>query len=260
MGSTAHASEFQFPPWRALGPEVRAQRHLDSLVADLYGARMREEARVREIRELSKRQETQVRDYDHRLVQGLQLIASLLSLQSRGATTPEAAAQLAIAARRVRALARVHRRLHLLDHMEKVDFKQYLHHLCEDLSELLSEEQNGIGITVESAEVQVPSALAIPLGFIINELITNAAKHANGNITVRLETSASGAHSMSVMDDGSGVPEDFDPERTNGLGMKIVTSLTRQIGGELRTLSGDDGRGARFSVTFRSLEPVGNGA
>ena len=91
-------------------------------------------------------------EFEHRLINGLQLIVSLLSLQSRTATTPEAAAQLTIAARRVAALGRVHRRLHLLDHQDNVEFKEYLQHLCEDLSGLLFQEGSGYAIVVEGAD------------------------------------------------------------------------------------------------------------
>lgn len=111
-------------------------------------------------------------EFEHRLVNGLQLIASLLSLQSRGAATPEATGQLIVAARRVAALGRVHHRLHLLDHEENVEFKQYLQNLCEDLTGLLFQERSDYAIVVESANVEIPTELAIPLGFIVNELIT----------------------------------------------------------------------------------------
>ena len=74
---------------------------------------------------------------ERRLINGLQIIVSLLSMQSRTATTPEAADQLTIAARPPSSLGRVHRRLHLLDHEDQVEFKGYLQGLCEDLSGLL---------------------------------------------------------------------------------------------------------------------------
>ena len=75
---------------------------------------------------LSVRQKMLAQEFEHRLVNGLQLISSLLSLQSRTATTPEAGDQLTVAARRVAALGRVHHRLHLLDHQDHVEFRDYL--------------------------------------------------------------------------------------------------------------------------------------
>jgi two-component sensor histidine kinase len=133
-------------------------------------------------------------EFEHRLVKSLQLIVSLLSLQSRGAT-PEAAAQVAVASRRVTAFGRVHRRLHLLDHQERVEFKRYLQHLCADLSDLLLWERARYTIVVEGAQIEIPTVFAIPLGFIVNEVITNSAKYAEGNIIVRLETNPIIGHS-----------------------------------------------------------------
>ena len=90
--------------------------------------------------ELAQRQVMLAQEFEHRLINGLQMISSLLSLQSRKARTSDAANQLAIAAGRVAAVGRVHRRLHLLDHQDQVEFKRYLEDLCEDLSRLLCEE------------------------------------------------------------------------------------------------------------------------
>jgi two-component sensor histidine kinase len=187
----------------------------------------------------------------HRLLNGLQLIASLLSLQSRTAATPEAAAQLTIAARRVAGLGRTRASwLHLLDHEENVEFKRYLQHLCDDLAVLLFQEGSNCAIVVESANVEIPTKVAVPLGFIVNELITNSTKHATGNIIVRFETNSPARYSLSVTDNGPGLPIGFDPAFNKGLEMKLVLSLVKQIGGEFYILPGDNGRGARFTVAF----------
>ncbi|WP_084244223.1 sensor histidine kinase [Rhodoplanes sp. Z2-YC6860] len=222
----------------------------DVLAAELEAALAREETYLREKKELSERQAMLAQEFEHRLVNGMQVIASLLSLQSRSAKTPEATDQLMIAARRVASLARVHRRLHLLDHQERVEFKVYLQNLCEDLSALLSQDGSGYAIVVEGADVEIPTTRAIPLGFIVNELVTNAAKYAEGHVTVRIEAASQADRRLSVIDDGPGLPAGFNPEHGNGLGMKIVLSLVQQIGGELRILPGDNGRGTRFTVNF----------
>ena len=244
MGASREApvTEFEFPLQRP----VR-----DALAAELQASLAREKALLREKSELSQRQALLAQEFEHRLVNSLQLIASLLSLQSRSAT-PEAAAQLTIAARRVAAFGRVHRRLHLLDHQENVQFKPYLQHLCEDLRGLLFHEQADRTIVVEGANVEIPTALGIPLGFIVNELITNSVKYANGHITVRFEATSPGAYSLSVVDDGPGLPAGFGPASSKGLGMKIVQSQVQRIDGELHVASGDNGRGACFTVTFHS--------
>jgi two-component system, sensor histidine kinase PdtaS len=245
ISGSSHEAVFQFPSTRALKQKQRA-----TLAAKLRAALAREQRLIREKRELSKRQIMLAQEFEHRLLNGLQLIASLLSLQSRTAATPEATAQLIIAARRVAALGRVHHRLHLLDHQEKVELKQYLQHLCDDLAGLLFQERSDCAIVVESANVEIPTVFAVPLGFIVNELITNSTKHATGNIIVRLEMKSLAYYSLSVLDNGPGLPIGFDPACSKGLGMKIVLSLVKQIGGELHILPGDNGRGARFTVAF----------
>jgi two-component sensor histidine kinase len=202
------------------------------------------------------------REFDHRLLNNLQLISSLLSLQSRTTKNPEAAAQLSIAGSRVAALGRVHRRLHVLDHLETVEFKQYISRLCEDLSGMLFHDQPKHAIIVEGKDIEIPTLLGIPLGFIVNELVTNSAKYAKGTITVRLESMPEG-YSLSVLDEGPGLPKGFAPSGHKGLGMKIIQSLVKQIGGELQIGRGDHDRGSRFTILFNirpSSSPVANGA
>ncbi|MGZ5842411.1 MAG: sensor histidine kinase [Xanthobacteraceae bacterium] len=220
----------------------------------LEASRAREEALRQETHELAQRQTMLTQEFEHRLVNGLQLISSLLSVQSRNATTAEASHQLTTAASRVAALGRVHHRLHLLDHLDRVEFRQYLTHLCQDLSRLLCEETADCAIAVEGASAEIPTTTAIPLGFIVNELVTNAVKYAKGNITVRFETSPAG-HTLSVCDEGPGLPAGFEPARSKGLGIKIVRSQVRQIRGALNIQPGDNGRGTRFTVTFSACAP-----
>ena len=245
-------NETRFPILLRGGPvhDQQNQKPYGVLAAELDAALAREARYLREKNELSERQVMLAQEFEHRLVNGMQLIVSLLSLQSRSAKTPEATDQLMIAARRVGSLARVHRRLHLLDHQDRVEFRAYLQNLCEDLSGLLFPEGSGYAIGVEGANVEIPTTLAIPLGFIVNELVTNSAKYAEGHVTVRIGAASPTDRYLSVIDDGPGLPAGFDPTKGKGLGMKIVLSLVQQIGGELRILPGNSGRGTCFMVKF----------
>ena len=99
-------------------------------------------------------------------------------------------------------------------------------------------------------EINLPVATAIPLGFIASELITNAAKYGKGRIAIRLQPNPEYGYALSVSNDGPALPEGFDPSASKGLGMRIIQSFARQIGGELRVGRGDDGQGARFTVLF----------
>jgi two-component sensor histidine kinase len=260
MSSTAQNTGFQFPSLAAFVRGAREQTRLDVLTAELHASHAREETLMREMRELSQRQEMLAQEFEHRLVNGLQLISSLLSLQSRTASTAEASDQLTVASRRVAALGRVHHRLHLLDHQDHVEFRQYLRQLCDDLSNLLFEEKVGPTIVVEAESIEIPTAFAIPLGFILNELVTNSAKYALSNIVVRFEKSPRAGYSLSISDDGPGLPAGFDPGSSKGLGMRIVRALIQQISGELHVFSGEENRGARFAVTFETPKRGGNAA
>jgi two-component sensor histidine kinase len=136
-----------------------------------------------------------------------------------------------------------------------VEFKQYLIGLCDDLSGLLFQNRTDHAIVVEGTKVEIPSSLASPLGLIATELITNSVKHANGNITVRIEKTALDTYRLSVLDDGPGLPAGFEA----GLGMKLILRFVKQIGGELQIIPRHDDRRTCFTVTFRQC-PAGDAA
>ena len=113
--------------------------------AKLRRSVIREDALLREKNDLIQQKDMLSRESEHRLLNGLQLITSLLSMQSRATKNAEAATQLTSAARRVATIANLHRHLHALDHVESVEFKQYLENLCHDLSGIASNEGSGQG-------------------------------------------------------------------------------------------------------------------
>src|SRR6478752_10020134 len=197
MSDSIYAREnvIQFPVRRAVKRDARRQTQYDALINQLQAAHAREKVWLREKSDLLQRHVTLSQEFEHRLANSLQMIVSVLSLQSRTAS-PAAAAQLTVAANRIASFARVHRRLHVLDHQASVEFKQYLQQLCEDLSGLLLEGETDCTIIIEAAEIDIPTGFAIPLAFIVNELITNSAKYAKSNITVRLETTPIIGHSL----------------------------------------------------------------
>jgi two-component system, sensor histidine kinase PdtaS len=227
--------------------ELTRHRHTEIRLRE---ALAREDALLRQKDELIQQQAVLSEESDHRLLNGLQMIASLLSLQARASTNGEVASGLAAAADRIAAIGRIHRRLHSLDGVRTFALKQYLDDLCSDLTMMLSSEHPGRVIVVEGIEVTLPAVTAIPLGFIANELVTNAAKYGTGQITVSLEPNPKKGYALSVSNDGPGLPEGYDPAACKGLGMRIVRALVEQIGGELRIGRADKSQGARFTVLF----------
>jgi two-component sensor histidine kinase len=188
------------------------------------------------------------------------MIVSLLSLQSRASENAEVASQLAAAADRIATIGRIHHRLHSLDGVQTFALKQYLEDLCHDFSMMLFTAHPTRIIVVEGIEFELPAVTAIPLGFIANELITNAAKYGTGQITVGLEPNPEKGYALSVANDGPGLPHGFDPADSKGLGMKIIRSLVRGIGGELRIGRGNGNQGTRFTVLFSLAYNMENSA
>jgi two-component sensor histidine kinase len=228
--------------------ELTSHRFTESL---LRAALAREEVLLGQKDELIRQQDVLSKESDHRLLNGLQMIVSLLSLQSRASSNAEVASQLATAANRVATIGRVHKRLHSFDGVQAIAFKQYLEDICRDFSTMLpSQERAGQIIVVEGSEINLPTVTGIPLGFIVNELITNAAKYGKGLITVRLAANPGKGYALTVTNVGPDLPEGFDPAACNGLGMKIIRSLVERIGGELRTDRGKKDEGAQFTVLF----------
>jgi two-component sensor histidine kinase len=219
-------------------------------VSGLRKALARDQALLRQKDASIREQRMLTEECDHRLLNNLQMIVALLSLQSRREANAEVAARLSIAANRVQAIAGLHHHLHSMDGMPSVEFKPYLERLCRDHSTMsMSEERPDQVIAVEAIELRLPTAVGIPLGLIANELITNAIKHGKGRITVRLAPAGKG-HALSVSNDGSELPEGFDLTRCKGLGMSLVSSLVTQVGGELRIGRCDADHGTRFTVLF----------
>ena len=187
--------------------------------------------------------ELMAREIDHRVMNSLQFISGLLAMQARAPDVGDAADQLTMAANRVAAVARVHRNFYS-NAEERVSCIAFLRRLCADLSGIL-----GQPIEVSGDEGDVPTIWIQPIGLIVNELVTNAAKHGAGKIEAIYRV-AGGVHELSICDEGEGPPAGFDPGESAGLGMKVVTALARQLGGGMTLTPHPAGRGSCFKVTF----------
>ncbi|HWL73168.1 MAG TPA: histidine kinase dimerization/phosphoacceptor domain -containing protein, partial [Burkholderiaceae bacterium] len=184
------------------------------------------------------------KEIDHRVMNSLQFVSGLLSMQSRSLPDGGDSEHLQVAAHRVAAVAQVHRHFaqELADQTSCIDF---LRRLCGDLSAILDRP-----VAVAGDEGNVPTIWIQPIGLLVNELVTNAAKHGAGPIDVTY-TVAGGAHSLIVCDEGPGLAPDFNPnEQRSSLGMRIITTLVKQLSGRLTAGNRPSGSGACFSVTF----------
>jgi two-component sensor histidine kinase len=188
--------------------------------------------------------ELMAREIDHRVMNSLQFVSGLLTMQSGGpAGAGDASARLKEAATRVAAVARVHRNFYSSD-TDKASCLTFLTRLCGDLSDIC-----GVAVEVSGDEGMVPTTLIQPIGLLTNELVTNAAKHGAGKINVIYRVEGD-RRELSVCDQGPGVPADFDVAKSEGLGMKVVRVLAKQLGGGVEVIPNPNGRGACFQVAF----------
>ncbi|TJZ74087.1 PAS domain-containing protein [Chitiniphilus eburneus] len=193
-----------------------------------------------------------LQEVHHRVKNNLQVISSLLSLQSRSASE-EARRALAESQSRVKAMALIHQLLYERHDFSQVDIGLYLKRLCRLLQDTL--HKHGGPVTLElatSGNVLLDLQRAVPCGLLINELVTNAFKHAfpagrEGRIGVRLSGEPAGDARLVVEDNGVGLPDGIE-QGGGSLGFQLIPLLVDQLGGELVIERGD---GTRFVVTFQ---------
>jgi PAS domain S-box-containing protein len=209
----------------------------------------REQARERLHRSLAEK-DALLREIHHRVKNNLQVIVSLLGLQSRYIQDPTALACLEETTNRVRAISRIHEALYGTADLASVQFASYLHQLVQDLTAFYEVAQR-IHTDVEAAPITLDIEHAVPLALITNELVCNAMKHAfpgreSGGITVTLITEP-GLAELTVRDNGHGLPPGFDPATSGGMGFNLIRILTEQLEASLQVRTD---AGTSVSVRF----------
>jgi two-component sensor histidine kinase len=187
-------------------------------------------------------------EVDHRVMNSLQFVSSLLELQSRGGASAETRQHLAAAARRVRAVARTHRVFAADETRDRLPIVAHLRELCAELSGILDAEISVVG----AAEASVRKDQVLAIGLIVNELAANARKHGAGAITVSFGWNGD-RHELAVTDRGEGLPKGLPATAAAGLGMKVVRALAEQLKGELSARSPAAGPGTCVAVSFPAL-------
>ena len=198
-----------------------------------------------------------LKEVHHRVKNNLQIIASLLSLQSNQINDEETLALFANSEHRVRAMATIHERLYLSEDLAKIDFGGYIEALVEGLIGGYKTSQD-ISLMTAVDDITLDLDQAIPCGLMINELVSNSLKYAfvddrQGILEVRMSKTADG-YRMSVRDDGVGFPANIDFRKSPSLGLQLINTLTHQLGGSV-DMKNDVG--TEFSVEFPAIR--GNG-
>lgn len=197
---------------------------------------------------LADEREVLLRELHHRVKNNLQIVTSLLALQKL--KTPEMEAGLDMLISRIASIGKIHEMLGLARNLSLIDFGSYAKVLCEELEKMHGGGRIKIML---HANAELTLDLAVPLGLLVNELVTNSLKHAfpaetEGTITIGLRPDAQpGYWRLDVRDDGAGLPQDYHNRRSS-LGLHLVQALTRQINGTLAVEPAMPG--TRWRITF----------
>ena len=194
------------------------------------------------------KQELLIKEVHHRVKNNLQIISSLMSLQSNSVTDENVLEVLNQSKARVHAIAMIHQKLYQNDTLGQVDFKSYL-------DEILTTQHlinNNLQYYLDSEVVLLHLDIAVPLGIVVSELFTNALKHAYHNIenpTLNVSLKSQNKEfELLIKDNGVGFKEDFHLENQSTLGMEIITTLIDQIDGDLFIYNDN---GACFKINFK---------
>jgi two-component sensor histidine kinase len=197
--------------------------------------------------------EVLLKEIHHRVKNNLQVISSLLDLQSEHTDDEPAAAMFRECQSRVRSMALVHERLYRSTDLAKIEFAGYLESLTEYLFHSYSTDSQAIRLELDvSSDIRLPIDLAIPCGLLVNELVSNCLKHAfqgqtAGLLQIQLLQLPEDKMFLKVVDSGKGLPDALDLENAPTFGLQLVAMLIKQLGGKL-ALSRTGG--TAFNVTF----------
>lgn len=233
-------------------PLADAARSILSVFSARAGAELERLRNVQAMAQSLNEKEILLKEIHHRVKNNLQVISSLLSLQMLQIEDPAITEMFRESCDRIRSIALVHEELYRFKDLAHIDVSTYVATLTQRLLE--SHPLSGVAIVRNVDSASLPVNSAVPLGLILNELLTNAFKHAfpdgrTGAITVRFREDPD-RFLLRVSDDGVGMPPDFRPEFAESLGMQLVHNLTLQLRGALEQGAGPDGVGSVFSITF----------
>jgi len=195
--------------------------------------------------------EVLLKEIHHRVKNNLQIVSTLLDLQSGYTTDPETLQMFRDSQGRVKSMALVHERLYRSEDLARVDFAGYTRQLVDDLFRAYKVSDDDVQLELDIDIPDLGIDIAIPCGLLLNELITNCLKHAfaaapTGRLRVGLHRTGA-INVLTVSDDGAGFPDTVDFRHTTSFGLQLVNTLVDQLDGEIALSSGP---GATFTVRF----------
>ena len=239
----------EFPVEIGLNPiETEDGTMVLSAIVDISDRKQKE----RSIEQALQEKDVLLGEIHHRVKNNLQIVHSLLDLQSAQISDPVALAMLRDSQNRIRSMALIHQTLYQSKDFAQVDFGSFLDSFAPMLVSSYAINTNEVALTIDAEGMALPINCAIPCGLIVNELISNALKHAfpnqrGGTIHVELRQEGEDHFVLAVSDDGVGLPPSLNIETAPTLGLQLVTLLTDQLRGKLAI---DAMKPTRFAIRF----------
>ncbi|MDO9045476.1 MAG: sensor histidine kinase [Methanobacteriaceae archaeon] len=204
-----------------------------------------------QVNQLLNDKEMLIKEIHHRVKNNLTVISSLLSLQSRYIKDESDKDLFKESENRAKSMALIHERLYRSEDVKSIDFSDYITSLSRDLFDTYVTSKDKIQLKLDVENIMVDVDNTVPLGLIINELVTNCLKYAfpsnrTGTININFHKIGS-EYVLEVIDDGIGLPEDFDTDKSDSLGMRLISGLTAQLDGEMEMLNDS---GTTFRIRF----------
>jgi two-component sensor histidine kinase len=190
-----------------------------------------------------------LREIHHRVKNNLQIVSSLVSLQSKSISNPEAVSVLEESRDRINAMATIHEKLYGTENLQRIDFADYVESFAQRLLQASNTDPSRVELKIDISGIELDVQTAIPMGMIINELLSNSLKHAfpddrRGKIHISLVVHG-GGFMLDFKDDGIGLPGGLEPDSAQSLGMRLVYMFTEQLDGNLEHIQGE---GTRFRI------------
>jgi two-component sensor histidine kinase len=203
--------------------------------ANILGMAIEQQLYQRRLHAALDRHQVLLKEVNHRVKNSLQVVSSMLHLQANAVGDQDLSERLNEAASRVNAVGRAYERLAYTADYENIDLIEYLREILNDMEPTVAPCK----IQFDAPEkIPIAADRSILIGLIINELVSNAGKHAypdcpGGAINVRIFQSDRNSILVSVRDEGVGLPADFDPTTSKRLGARLVNALSKQLGAEM---------------------------
>ncbi len=212
--------------------------------------------RTKQIQESLAERELLIKEIHHRVKNNLQIISGLLEM--KGSRTKDENIREAIteSQNQVLSIAFIHQNLYQHDDLEEVEFASFLQELITHMKNVFAKPDKHIEVSFDVPKLSLDIDTAVPLGLIINELLTNSYKYAfvneiEGKITIELKEISDGDYLFVYTDTGVGLPTVFDIGKTNSLGLRLVYQLSRQLAGEIKYTFVN---GSRFELNLKNLK------